>query len=398
MRAVPKAVLGVVVAAINDMANGHTDSSKGVGCPTIWAMAGALSLGLVVFSSVAAVLPENRADVMYHSYQGGGVKAHGPALLLREGVGDKASLAASYYADSVSGASIDVVTTASPYKDKRDEYGLSGDYLYRDSVLSFNYTTSKESDYLADTYSFNVAQELFGGLTTVNLGYSSGHDTVLRNTDATFEATLDRYQYRVGVSQIITKSLIMSLNYEAVADDGYLNNPYRSVLLTGGTTLGEKYPTTRDSHALAWRVVKGLDLFDKQELRSAIKFDYRYFWDTWDITAHTTEFGYQQYFGKPWLADWHIRYYSQTKAVFYGDSFPVEFAYMARDKELSSYSSLSLGAKLTFRFVDRPTFKVAQGLAFDYLKFNYDDFTDVRTGELYSFNAKTLQWFVSFWY
>lgn len=361
-------------------------------------IAAALTMGLAAVSSWAAVLPEDRSDIMYHSYQGGGVKAHGPALLLREGIGDKASLAASYYADTVSGASIDVVTTASPYKDKRDEYGLSGDYLYRDSVLSFAYTTSKESDYLADTYSFNVAQELFGGLTTVNLGYSSGHDTVLRNTDATFEATLDRYQYRVGISQIITKSLIMSLNYEAVIDDGYLNNPYRSVLLAGGTTLGEKYPTTRDSHAFAWRLVKGLDLFDKQELRSAIKFDYRYFWDTWDITAHTTEFGYQQYFGKPWLADWHIRYYSQSKAVFYGDSFPTEFLYMARDKELSSYSSLSLGAKLTFRFIDRTSFKVAQGLAFDYLKFNYDDFTDVRTGELYSFNAKTLQWFVSFWY
>ena len=363
-------------------------------CPLLTAIA------LLCFSSLpsaAAVLPENRADMMYHSSSGGGVKVDGPALLVRKGMNDKASLAASYYADSVSGASIDVVTTASPYKDKREEYGLSADYLYRDSLLSFSYTTSKESDYLADTFGFSIAQELFSGLTTVNLGYTTGHDVVKRNTDTTFEQTVDRYQYKVGLSQIITKSLIMSLNYEAVTDDGYLNNPYRSALVLGAA-VPERYPRTRDSHAVALQVRKGLDFFDKQELRSSIKFDYRYFLDTWDITANSAELGYQQYFTKRWLADWHLRYYTQTKAVFYADSFSREFLYMARDKELSSFTEQSLGMKITYRWVDHGSFMFTQSFAYDYLKFNYDDFTDVRTRQPYAFNARTLQLFISFWY
>ncbi len=398
----PKAAKGAVVVATSLTLGQHLESARGhdlsARCLPVAAL---LAFGAVVVCASApasaAALPEDRADAMYHYYKGGGTKVDGPALLVREGVGDKTSVQASYYADSVSGASIDVVTTASPYKDKRDEYGISADYLYRDSVLSASFTTSRESDYFADTFGFSVTQDLMGGLTTLNLGYSAGHDVVLRNTDATFERTIDRYQYRLGLSQVFTKTLIMSLNYEVIADDGYLNNPYRSARVLG-SAVPEKYPLTRDSHAVALQLRQGLDLFDKQELRSAVQFDYRLFWDTWDINANTLEIGYHQYFGKRLLADVHYRYYSQDKAVFYNDSFPGEFLYMARDKELSTFNDHSLGFKVSYRWVDRGSFKFSQSFAYDYLKFKYDDFTDLRTGEPYSFKASTAQLFLSFWY
>ena len=390
------------MVAINPLSAPVRDSVRGQGqCARRRPPAACLLLcAVALFASgsvFAAALPEGRADTMYHYYKGGGTKVDGPALLVREGVGDKTSVQASYYADSVSGASIDVLTTASPYKDKRDEYGISADYLYRDSVLSASFTTSRESDYFADTFGFNVTQDLMDGLTTLSLGYSTGHDVVLRNTDATFVRTIDRYQYRLGLSQVLTKSLILGLNYELIADDGYLNNPYRSALVLG-SAVPERYPQTRDSHAVALKLRKGLDLFDKQELRSALQFDYRLFWDTWDINANTLEIGYHQYFGKRWLADWHYRYYSQDKAVFYSDSFPGEFLYMARDKELSTFKDHSLGFKVSYRWVDRGAFKFSQSFAYDYFKFKYDDFNDLRTGQPYSFNATTAQLFLSFWY
>lgn len=346
----------------------------------------------------AAVLPEDRADFMYHYYDGGGTKADGAAVLVREGVGDRTSLQASYYADSITGASVDVVTTASPYKDKRDEYGLSGDYIYRENLMTLSVLTSRESDYLADTYSFDIARDYMGGLTTLSMGYSTGHDLVLRNTDSSFARTVDRYQYRLGLSQVLVRNLVMSVNYEAIADDGYLSNPYRSALLQGGTAVPERYPSARTSHAVAVQLWHGLNLFDKYALRSSVKFDYRAFWDTWDINAHTVEVGYQQYLGRRLLADWRGRYYSQSKALFYSDSFPVPLLYMARDKELSSFTDYTLGFKLSYRWVDRGTFKVTQSLAYDYLKFYYDDFTDLRTGQAYSFQANSAQMFVSFWY
>ena len=65
------------------------------------------------------MLPDDRADVLYHRYDGGGVTIDGPSLLVRKKFAEKYSVSANYYVDMVSSASIDVVTTASPYKEER---------------------------------------------------------------------------------------------------------------------------------------------------------------------------------------------------------------------------------------------------------------------------------------
>ncbi|MBV1959327.1 MAG: DUF3570 domain-containing protein, partial [Pseudomonadales bacterium] len=80
-------------------------------------------------SSGAAVLPEDRADVMYHSYDGGGITVGGPSVLVRKGFADTVSVSANYYVDTISSASIDVVSTASPYQEERTEVSAGIDYL-----------------------------------------------------------------------------------------------------------------------------------------------------------------------------------------------------------------------------------------------------------------------------
>ncbi len=72
---------------------------------------------------------------MFHVYEGGGVRATGPALLVRKSLADRVSLSAQYYVDMVSNASIDVVTTASPFKEKRTAYDFGADYVVRDSLI-----------------------------------------------------------------------------------------------------------------------------------------------------------------------------------------------------------------------------------------------------------------------
>ena len=55
-------------------------------------------LGILLpgISSEAAVLPLDRADVLFHSYSGGGIDITGPALLVRKSVGDSISLSAKH--------------------------------------------------------------------------------------------------------------------------------------------------------------------------------------------------------------------------------------------------------------------------------------------------------------
>ena len=54
---------------------------------------------------------------------------------------------------------------------------------------------------------------MFGDLTTLTLSYALGDDLVRRSDDPTFEEPLDRQIYGVGITQILTKNLISSVNF-----------------------------------------------------------------------------------------------------------------------------------------------------------------------------------------
>ena len=96
-------------------------------------------LGLFVWQSFAAVLPQDRSDAMYHSYQGGGMSIDGPSILLRKKIGNHVSVSANYYVDTISGASIDVLATASPYSEERTENSVGVDFLHNKTLMSLNF-------------------------------------------------------------------------------------------------------------------------------------------------------------------------------------------------------------------------------------------------------------------
>ena len=86
---------------------------------------------LLPLAAGAVTLPEERADALYHRYSGDGVTIDGPSVLVRKNFKETVSVSGNYYVDNVSSASIDVVTSgASEYAERREEFSLSGDYLY----------------------------------------------------------------------------------------------------------------------------------------------------------------------------------------------------------------------------------------------------------------------------
>lgn len=346
--------------------------------------------GLLAATGARAIdLPADHAEAMYHSYSGGGVQANGPALLVRKSIADRFSLAGSYYVDAVSNASIDVVTTASPYRERRNEYGLSADYVYRDAQITLGTSTSREPDYTANTFSADVTQEVFGGMTTVSLGTTRGSDKVGKHGSPEFSDTARHWQYRVGVTQILTPRWIASVNVEALADDGFLGSPYR-VARVFGAAVPERDPRTRSARAIKFRLIGDLGSHD------AVHLDYRYFRDTWDIKAHTAEIGYSRYFGDSLLADTFVRGYSQQHALFYSDNATSETTYVSRNRQLSTFTSVGLGAKLSYTVRKVPgSYGVKLNGTYEYVRFRYGDFTDIRTGSPYAFNASVVQMYVS---
>ena len=86
----------------------------------------------------------------------------------------------------VSSASIDVITTASPYTEERTQWSLGMDYLRGNTTMRVNYVSSVESDFDASTYAFSVSEDMFGDLTTLTLSYAYGEDIVGKSDDPTF--------------------------------------------------------------------------------------------------------------------------------------------------------------------------------------------------------------------
>jgi hypothetical protein len=386
---------------------------------------------LLMFSSAqATVLPDERIDVLYHSYEGGGTQIDGPAILVRKSLGTSVSISGQYYVDSISGASIDVLAArgedvdlesgATPYAEERKQYDLGLVYLNDRTTINLGYSTSKENDFDGTTYSFGISQAFFGDLTTIGLTTSFGQDVISRNDQPEFgEREAERRRYGLSITQIVTKNLIASLSFESAADEGFLQNPYRVMrfctsdygdddanpVCSESNDAAEVYPATHNSDAIGLRAIYYLPY------RAALRVDYRDFVDSWGIEASNYEVRYTHPYNQ-WLFEIKYRAYEQTAADFYRDLFPYANYqnFMGRDKELGPMTNTTIGVGATYElpkgFV--PGFeKSTINLYWDRIQFDYEDFRNVLAREngtfpgqepLYQFDADVIRLYFSFWF
>lgn len=355
----------------------------------------------------AAVLPEDRLDLMYHKYDGGGMEIQGPSVLVRKSFADTVSVKANYYVDEVSAASIDVLTSASPYSEERTEKSVGVDYLHGKAIYSLSYANSEENDFEANSVHMDVSQDFFGDLTTLSFGYSKGWDEVFRAGDNQFAEEADRQHFRVNLSQILTRDLRLSIGHELITDEGYLNNPYRSVrYLTSPDSYSfepERYPETRTSEATSLRLSYYLPW------RAGLHGEYRVYDDSWGIDASSWQVKLIQPLGRQWTLETRYRSYQQGDADFYADLFPFQNAqnFLARDKELSEFSSTVVGAGIGFEF-SKPNWetfdRAGLNLWVDRFRFDYENYRDIRVvttpGQepLFQFDATVTRLLFTLWY
>lgn len=383
-----------------------------------------LFTALVPLNSFAAILPEDRLDVLYHSYVGGGANISGPSILVRKSIGNSFSVSGNLYLDLVTSATIDVVSTgASEYNEERTEYSVGVDYLRDKTIMSLSYSNSSENDYEAETFAFGISQDFFGDLTNISVGITFGRDEVYQNVGSDDDPELDfqgnatHRRFNLGISQIITKNLLIGTTFESVIDEGELENPYRvnRFLATVNSTQDqpEVYPNTRNSDAFALRGIYFLPY------RASVRGEYRIFSDSWGIEADTFELRYVHPLSEYGLTlEGKFRAYEQTQANFYSDLFftpniedrPGEFIeFRARDKEMSEFTTTTIGFGITydlggdyFSFIERSSLN----FYLDHIQFDYANFRDrtpnantvLGNEPLYNFNANVIRFFYSAWF
>ncbi len=110
-----------------------------------------------------------------------------------------------------------------------------------------------------------------------------------------------------------------------------------------GAAVPERNPRTRSSRALKLRAIGDLGE------RNAVRAEYRYFWDTWAIKAHTARSRLQPLLRR--ATGWptrFVRYHTQNGALFYSDNAHAETTYVSRNRQLSTFNNFGLGGKLTY--------------------------------------------------
>lgn len=387
---------------------------------------GVVFLALASQSLFAAILPEDRADVMYHRYDGGGMVIDGPSYLVRKSIGNNVSVSANYYVDKVSSASIDVQTIkggASSYSEERTEKSGDITYLVDKTTINVGHTTSEENDYEAKNYRLDLSRAFFSEMTTISAGFSLGDDDISRSDDedaaVRFNDSLERRNYRFGVSQILSKNLLLNVNYESVIDEGFLQNPYRQIIeldcapdtanpsSCSASLQSENYPRTRNSDAFSVKLSWHLPW------SAALKTKASYFSDSWGIDGASVSVDYTHRLSPNLIADFRARAYAQGDAKFYANEFFTSNStsedFRGRDKELSEHSSFSIGLGASYRHeMDRFFTSAELNAQIDYFFFDYDNFSEipftpataqqVLSAPAYSFEAYALRVFATLRY
>ncbi len=370
----------------------------------------------------AAVLPDDRADLFYSSYKGGGMDITGESVLVRKKFSENFSVEANYFVDKVSGASIDVLSQASVIKDERKQKSLSVDYIHDKTQYNLSYTNSTERDYISNTTHFSLSQDMFGDLTTVTLGFTDSRNKVGENNGTADTPVVSwlghatSRSYEGGLSQIITKNMIAGATLEVITDQGLLSNPYRSIRYRDAVPLGyslgsQVYPNTHTSTAVEARAKYYLPY------RAAASVSYRYFSDTWGIRANTIELDYIQPVSNKWILEGRVRHYSQNAATFYSDLFPFAGSqnFVARDQNLAASTNNTFDGKVTYAFAPEGFLIFKRATAtFDVTRitFKYSDFRNIKyyndtpggggyqpgSEPLYAFDAMVYQVYISMFF
>ncbi len=263
---------------------------------------------------------------------------------------------------------------------------------------------------------------MFGDLTTVSMGYSHGSDVIHKIVDdgtgnkiqdPNFRRTVARNDYRVGITQVLTRNLLASLNFETISEQGLSAEPLPLHALPACSGFTHLRARARDLPAHAYQRCG----FDHPEVLPALARR-----ALGPVPLLRRHLGHRRAHGrggihapwKQWVFTGSYRFYTQNQADFFSDLFPAIDAqnFMARDKESSALNTNTIGLGVAYEFPVGWAQWLKRGTAnfhLDHLMVDYSQFRDLRppasgpapapgTEPLYSLTANIFQFYVSFWF
>lgn len=237
-------------------------------------------------------------------------------------------------------------------------------------------SASNEYDYLHLGVNAKISRDFDRRNTTVSAGVAFSADNIdpvggapvpltrMLNVDdlnnRLGEQDKDIVDLVLGVTQVVTRNLVVQANYSFSDSSGYLNDPYKLISVvdanTGDTVV--RLPTpgiAGPSHEFAFESRPDERL--KHSFYGQAKYyrdgkvldaSYRYMTDDWGIDSHTVDVRYRWPIGETRYFEPHLRFYTQSAAEFYqvgvvdGVAFP---QYASSDYRLGDFDAITAGVK-----------------------------------------------------
>ncbi len=277
------------------------------------------------------------------------VRVHAPAVSVLAPITGEWTVAASATVDDVSGASPRYHTAVSGAS-RMDDLRKAGDvtvtrYLPRGTV-SVSAAYSTEHDYVSRALSLQASLASEDKNTTWNFGLGGSDDSINPVNRIVQDAGRQTVSVLAGVTQVLTPVDIGQFTLTHTQGHGYYSDPYK---------LADNRPDSRrqDTALLQWnhRFVA---------LGATSRLSYRYYRDSYGISAHTIGAEWVQGLGDGWTVTPAMRLYTQRAADFYfdpvydsklGAPFPPGYVFgssqaSSADQRLSGFGAVTLGVKL----------------------------------------------------
>jgi hypothetical protein len=287
------------------------------------------------------------------------------------------SISGRYLVDVVSAASVDIVSTASSrWTEVRHAGSAEGSLKVGDATLGASGVVSSEPDYLSLAVGARLAIDLLDRNATPFLGLSYAQDQVGRTgLPREFWQEKETLSGQIGVTFVVDRSTISSLQGDVIQETGYLAKPYRyvpffapaqaasipagaSIAEVNATRLNvraaEQVPSARHRFAITSRLGRRFSA-------ATLRLDERGYADTWGMFASTTDFRFIFDLGKR-LTFWpHLRFHAQNQVVFWQRTYEAVPepngalgipAIRTGDRELSALYTATGGGGATYKLVD----------------------------------------------
>jgi len=239
--------------------------------------------------------------------------------------------------------------------DHRNAFSLSLPVTLRQQEITPGFAYSQESDYISFGGSLNYSRSFNNKNTTLNAGWSHNSDYVRDDTLVHWQNKMTDDVF-LGLVQLFGPKAYLTVNGSLGFEHGYLSDPYRGVMPAEDylqfnpndpALIAERRPRHRNTEVFyaAWTQFV-------TPLNGSYEFSYRYFHDTYGISANTAELDWHQKIGKRIVISPRFRYYIQDAADFYCllvpdyDNLP---AFYSSDYRLSAFESYAFGVDITWR-------------------------------------------------